>query len=193
MKKFIAWVLLYSLILQLSGCYSFSEIEQINDTVLTELKNQTLKITLSNGKVYFLEPNQHTNNIRNSDFIIGKGMVYMPKLTKLGPFEGTIYRGEIDSQRIESNTLYIWLKNQNRITMDKGDYFIFAPEMKRGIWVLDNPNMECISVDEIIFLEREYLNIYTTVLCILGISVTVFFYFLAKSLSGFPFGNSKKN
>ena len=193
MKKFISWVLLYSLILQLNGCYSFSEIEQRNDTALTELENQNLKITLFNGRVYFLEPNQHSNNISNSDFIIGKGMVYTPNSSKLTSFEGKIYRSEIDSQLIESNTLYIWLKNQNRISMDKGDYYIFTPDMKRGLWVLDNSNMEFISVDEIIFLEREYLNIYTTTLCILGISATVFFYFLAKSLRDFPFGNSKKN
>jgi len=183
MKKMISWVLLYSLLLQLTGCYSFSEIEQINDTALAELENQNLKITLFNGRVYFLGSYKHYSNISDSDFIIGKGMVYALKSSTLSSFEGKVYRSEIDSQLIESNTLYIWLKNQNRISMDKGDYFILTPDTKKGIWAFENSNMEFISVDDIISIEREYLNIYSTTLCILGISAAVFFYFMGKGLS----------
>lgn len=158
--------------MQLTGCYSFSEIEQKNDTALTELENQNLKITLFSGRVYLLEPNQHSNNISNSDFIIGKGMVYAPKLSKLSPFEGKIYRSEIDSQILEPNTLYIWLKNQNRISMNKGDYYIFTPDMKRGLWILENSKMELISADDISNVSVESINlIKTSLLVILGLGI----------------------
>ena len=73
MKKFISWVLLYSLILQLSGCYSFSEPVQLNEAVLSNFKNLELKMTLLNGKTYFSDSYDIIENVNNSDFIIGRG------------------------------------------------------------------------------------------------------------------------
>ena len=182
MKKFISGILLYSLLFQLTGCYSFSEPVQINEAVLSNFKNLKLKMTLLNGKTYFSDSHTIIDNVNNSDFIIGKGLSYSSNSSWSSSFEGHIYRNEIDSQRIESNTLYIWLKNQKRIQMNKSDYFIFTPDMKRGLWLFENSNMEFISADDIISIEREYLNIYTTTLCVLGISATVFFYFMGKDM-----------
>jgi hypothetical protein len=175
MKKYTSWVVLYSLLLQLTGCYSFSEPVQINEAVIGNFKNLELKITLRNGKTYFSDSYNITDNISNSDFIIGKGLSYSSNSSWYSSFEGHIYRNEIDSQIVEANTLNIWLKNQKRIEMNKGDYFIFTPDMKRGLWVFENSNIKFISVDDIKSIERKSFNGYTTTLCILLISLKILF------------------
>ena len=187
MKKFTSWVVLYSLLLQLTGCYSFSEPVQINETVIYNLKNLELKITLRNGKTYFSDSYNIIDNVNNSDFIIGKGLSYSSNSSWSSSFEGHIYRNKIDSQIVEANTLNIWLKNQKRIAMNKGDYFIFTPDMKRGLWVFENSNMKFISVDDIKSLESESFNIFTTTLCVLGISAAVFSYFMGKAMGSIFF------
>jgi len=175
MKKFISWIVLFSLLLQLTGCYSFSEPVQLNEAVLSNFKNLELKMTLLNGKTYFSDSYDIIDNVNNSDFILGKGLSYSSNSSWSSSFEGQIYRNEIDSQIVEANTLNIWLKNQKRIAMNKGDYFIFTPDMKRGLWVFENSNMKFISMDDIKSINRESFNGYTTTLLILLISLELLF------------------
>jgi len=110
MKKYISWVLLSSLILQFTGCYSISKIDEINEVELTDFENNDIKITLLSGKVYDSKKYRHTCNIWENNFIIGKGVMYSLNSSWYDSFEGKIYQSEIDSQQIDNGNLYIWLK-----------------------------------------------------------------------------------
>lgn len=174
MKKYISWVLVWALILQLPGCYSITKIDEINEVELTDFENNDVKIKLFSGKTYRSEAQRHTDNINNSDFIIGKGKKCNSKSMDVYSFEGKIYRTEIDSQLIDGGTLNLWLKDNVHILFNKGDYFIFTPDMKKGVWVLEESGKIFINNDDIKLIEVESLNILTTTAMVIGVSVVVF-------------------
>lgn len=170
MKKIISWVVLFSFLLQLTGCYSISEIDEINEAEFSEFEDNDVKITLISGKVYASKKYRHTCNIWENNFIIGKGELYSPNSSWYNSFEGRINHSEIDSQLIDKGNLNIWLKSKYHIFMSKGEFFIFTPETKKGFWVLKEYGMVFINTDDIKSIEVKSFNILTTTSCILGIS-----------------------
>jgi hypothetical protein len=173
MKKYISWALVWALILQLSGCYSISKIDEINEVELTDIENNDVKITLLSGKVYDSKKYRHTCNIWENNFIIGEGIMYSPNSLWYDSFEGKIYQSEIDSQLLDGGTLNLWLKDNVHILFNKGDYFIFTPDMKKGVWVLEESGKIFIDKNDIKSIEVESFNILTTTTCILGISAVL--------------------
>lgn len=173
MKKLISWVLLWALILQFSGCYSISIIDEFSEVELVDFENNEVEITLLSGKVYASKKYRHTCNIGENSFIIGRGVIYSPKSFWHDSFEGKIYQSEIDSQLIDNGNLNIWLKTKYHIFMSKGEFFIFTPETKKGFWILEESGKIFISRDDIKSIEVDSFNILTTTACILGISTVL--------------------
>lgn len=173
MKKFISWILLWTLITQFTGCYSISQIDEINEAELTDFENNEVKITLLSGKVYDSKKYRHTCNIWENKFIIGKGEIYSPNSFWHNSFEGKIYQSEIDSQLIDNGNLNIWIKSKHHIFMSRNEFFIFTPETKKGFWVLEESGKIFINRDDIKSIEVNSFNILMTTACILGISTVL--------------------
>ena len=168
MKKIVAWFLISSITFQLTGCYTFKEIETNNDSTYKQIVEKDIKIYLKNGNEIYSKAYYHTSNSDSSDLIIGRGTIYSPATKKSEPFGDRILRSEIDSMHFDKNYLYIWLKNKDRVNLEQSNYLEVKADSSKGLFFTDDGKLNKITFESISSIEVNEYSSTLTVLTIVG-------------------------
>ena len=175
MKKLVSWFLISSIAFQLTGCYTFSEMELNNDSnfIVEQIEDNDIKIKLRNGEEIFSKAYYHTFNTDSVDLIVGQGTIYSAEKKKSEGFGGKILKDEIDSVRIDKNFLFILLKNKDRITIEKSNYIEIQADSTKGFLYTDNGTPNIVPFYEIQTFEVEEYNSTLTTIGIIGTAVLI--------------------
>jgi hypothetical protein len=124
MKKIICWFLLGSIMLNVSGCYTFSEIETPPNNNLPDslINMHDIKIYFKSGVESFSEENFHITYTDSADYILGMGQKYPVGTNKSEQFAGQIFKTEINSIKTEHNFHKLYLNNGYLIVMEKNNF-----------------------------------------------------------------------
>ena len=186
MKKLVSWFLISSLTFQLTGCYTFSEVELNNGSnfIVKQIEDNDIKIKLRNGEEIFSEAYYHTFNENSSEIIIGRGSIYYPNKNKSEMFGGKILKSEIDSMRFDKNFAFIWLNNKDRVVIEKNNIFELSPDSAQGFILTDNGRLNIIPFESIQLIEVKEYNSTLTVLTIVGAIVLTIGIIVLATFSG---------
>lgn len=172
MKKIVTIILIITLLLQITGCYTFNEIEKSNTHTYTDslIANHKIRIYLNSGDEIFSEANFHSTYVDTADNISGIGRIYSKSTDssegKL--FIGQIFKSEIDSSRVEKNFVSLWIKDQKKIVFEQKNYNQFKADNEVGILLIDSVNYKKIPVDNIQSIEIGEINSGLTTLFVIG-------------------------
>lgn len=186
MKKLVSWFLISSLTFQLTGCYTFSEVElnKGSNFIVKQIEDNDIKIKLRNGEEIFSEAYYHTFNENSSEIIIGRGSIYYPNKNKSEMFGGKILKSEIDSMRFDKNFVFIWLNNRDRVAIEKNNIFELSPDSAQGFILTDNGRLNIIPFESIQLIEVKEYNSTLTVLTIVGAIVLTIGIIVLATFSG---------
>ena len=186
MKKLVSWFLISSLTFQLTGCYTFSEVElnKGSNFIVKQIEDNDIKIKLRNGEEIFSEAYYHTFNVNSSEIIIGRGSIYYPNKNKSEMFGGKILKSEIDSMSFDKNFVFIWLNNRDRVAIEKNNIFELSPDSAQGFILTDNGRLNIIPFESIQLIEVKEYNSTLTVLTIVGAIVLTIGIIVLATFSG---------
>lgn len=181
MKKSLSIILILSLLLNITGCYSFQQISVDNRSEMIDIESKDVKITLVNGDIIHSEAFHHIYITNPSEFIFGSGRKFLKNAKLSEPYNGKIFLSEIDSSAFDkSKRVYtIWLKSKDKVTFPKGDYFIATDQTEKGFWYWDMNQTNKIDLNDVSMIEADKLNTITTALLatsgiiIIGIALIV--------------------
>lgn len=144
MKKILCSVLVISL-LNLSGCYTYSALNEDEIDNNHPTKDDAFVIVLKDGREIEYDPEDYQKAFfvrvdEPSEFICGIGQIYSKETKKQTKFWGKVNREMIDSTKsieTEYGTYEIfWLIDSTRVTFKIGEYFNILPEDRTGYWIL---------------------------------------------------------
>jgi len=190
-NKIIIWLIINSLLIQLTGCYTFNEIEKTDSRAFADslIENCDIKIQLVSGEEIFSEANFHSTYADTADNFVGTGRKYSPDDMEGKFFTGQIFKSEIDSSKIGNNFIHIWLKDKHEIVFEQKNYREYTLDDDTGIWLTNNGNPEKISDNDIQSLKIGEVNPALTTLYVVGIvalvTVTFGIIWAASEFQGF--------
>jgi len=158
MKKIIVWIIINSLVLQLTGCYTFSELSGTEVTNEKLIRENNIRISLKNGENIYSEVPFHQAYADTSAYIIGQGQIYNSGSNKGKTFSGQIYLTDIDSTRHYNNFTYLWLKSKQKVVLEKNNYKEFAPDYEECYVLSDGGEVTKVQSNEIKSIEIEEFN-----------------------------------
>ena len=170
MKKVIAYSLILSFLIQLLGCSTFQPIESTVANDLSNLDNQSVKITLSTGEEIISKEYHHLYFTEPSEFIFCIGSISDKNLNNTRSFSGLIPAEEIKSiyfdEKIE--TYNILLKTEELTIVRKGNYFKATYETEPGFWYWDKEKAVKVNVTDVKLIETSTFNAWLTTIFIIG-------------------------
>lgn len=184
MKKYMAIFLIFSLLLNITGCYSFRQIYYDENTDITDIESNDVRVTLTNGTKIRSDAYHHTLIYTNSEFIVGVVNRYLQGYNYSEPFNGRIMKSDIDSSYLDpqNGNYTVWLKSKKSITFPAGHYFIVTNETEKGFWYWKNDITQRIDLNEILSIEVDRINVLNTIL-FAAAGVSVFLFLLAWLVS----------
>lgn len=158
MKKIVVWIVINSLVLQLTGCYTFTELSGTEVTKEELIRENNILINLNSGGDIYSEVPFHQPYADTSDYLIGQGQLYDLGSNTSKTFCGQIYLADIDSSRYYNNFIYLWLNTKQKVVFVKNNYQEFAPDYKTGYILTDRGEITKIESNEIKSIEIEEFN-----------------------------------
>ena len=170
MKKVISYSLIFSLLIQLLGCSTFQPIERYAANDLSNLDNQSVKITLSTGEEIISKEYHHLYFTEPSEFIFCIGSISDKNLNNTRSFSGLIPAEEIKSINFDekTETYYILLKTEELTIVRRGNYFKATYETEPGFWYWDKEKTVKVNVTDIKLIETSNFDAGLTTLLIVG-------------------------
>ncbi|GEM_PF-5297141 len=164
MKKYVAIFLILSLLLNLTGCYSFQQISIDKKSEMIDIDSKDVKITLINGDIIHSDAYHHIFIMNPTEFVFGSGNKFFKDKKSNNTFNGKIFLSDIDSSSLDkSKRLYtVWLKSKDKVYFPEGDYFIATKQTENGFWFWDKNQTNKIDLNDISMVEADNLNIVTT-------------------------------
>ncbi len=171
MKTLIITLLVMSVLWQ--GCYSYSSIEKIQNTKLSELDNEDIEVTLNNGKTIKSEALLHKMVNVPTHFVFGIGR----NLTNNKPFKGKIDFSNITKINESGNNNMQYVLNDGSIVQfNKNNFATVLPEDGEVYWVIGETEIastnrifvDKIPLDNIKDIEIRSFNTIKTVGLVLG-------------------------
>ena len=144
--------------MQLTGCYTFSELSGTEMTNEELMKENNIRINLKNGEDIYSEVPFHQPYTDTTDYIIGKGQIYDAGSGRGELFNGQFYTSEIDSISYYNNFAYFWLNTKQKVVMEKNNYKESAPDYKTGYLLTDGGEITKIQSDKIKSIEIKKIN-----------------------------------
>lgn len=180
MKKYVAIFLIFSLLLNITGCYSFRQIYYDENTDITDIESNDVRVTLTNGTKIRSDAYHHTLIFAYSEFIVGEVSKYLQGYNNRESFYGRIMKSDIDSSYLNSKNLdfTVWLKSRETISFPAGHYFIATNETENGFWYWNKDITQRIDLNEILSIEVDRINVLNTIL-FAAAGVSVFLFLLA--------------
>jgi hypothetical protein len=168
MKKVISLILIFSLIVQLPGCYTFQSVENFDIVNLKDLDDRTLKIILIDGREFYSEKFHHTFVTDSPRVIIATGSRYKKPISKPETFKGIIYSDQIESisYNDKNKTYNILMTNEEIIRARDKDYFEVTADIEKGFWLWKDGNKTQINPETIKSIEVDEVNVINTVLLV---------------------------
>lgn len=170
MKKVISYSLIFSFLIQILGCSTFQPIESTVANYLSNLDNQSVKITLSTGEEIISKEYHHFYFEEPSEFIFCLGNISDKYLHNSRSFSGLIPAEEIKSIYFDekTETYNILLKTEELIIVKKGNYFKATYETEPGFWYWDKEKAVKVNVTDVKLIETSKFNAGLTTLFIVG-------------------------
>lgn len=164
MKKYVAIFLILSLLLNLTGCYSFQQISVDDKSEMTDIESKDVKITLVNGDIIHSEAYHHIFIMNPTEFVFGSGSKFFKDKKSNKTYKGKIFLSDIDSSSFDkSKRLYtVWLKSKDKVYFSEGNYFIANSQTEKGFWYWDKNQTNKIDLNDIAMIEADRFNIVTT-------------------------------
>ncbi|MBI1931312.1 MAG: hypothetical protein HYS24_02095 [Ignavibacteriales bacterium] len=186
MKKVITYSLIFSLILQLNGCYSFQSIDNVNPSQLHNIEDKDIKITLIDGRIIYSKSWHHTLVTDTAPFILVSGSLNKKSNGRSETFKGKIYPAQYKSITQDKNrkVYNILLNNGDIIRVMSNDYFGVNSTTGNGFIVWENENEIKYDISDIKSIEVDKINIIGITLAATGILLfgSIIFLMFAPSI-----------
>lgn len=182
MKKSLAILLIFSLLLNVTGCYSFRRIYYDEQTDFSEIENNDVRVRLTDGKIIRSDAYHHALIFPGSEFIVGEVNKYLHGYNYGEPFGGRIMKSDVDSSYLDTQTgnYTVWLKSNKTITFPKGYYLVATKETEPGFWYWNKDAIQKVNFNDISSIEVDKINVIATSLLVGGgIIAVIFVIFLA--------------
>jgi hypothetical protein len=185
MNKLISFLLIFSLTVQLPGCYTFQSVDNFNQSNLNNLEDKDIKISLIDGREIYSESYHHTFVKDTSHFVLVCGKRYKKSYKQLENFKGKLYPDQFKSvTKDETSQVHnLLLNNEDIILVKDVDYLEVTPETEKGFLIWKDGTKMIFNFQEITSIEVDELNVINTVLFV---SAGVLLIGLIAASSAFP-------
>jgi hypothetical protein len=193
MKSVIVYALLFAILLQAAGCYSFYPLEK-NESAKDYLKEENrLEFRLKNGDKYQFSSKECRFIDKPGNYIFGVGTI-TDKTTQVK--EG--FSGEVIMEVVDSITNFTMdskkyvsylLKDSTKILFEESNVMIITPETAPDFWIIMNDRSpKIIYNSDIKWIQVEKLN--TEKLIVSGVicAALIFIFYKAMANSSWSFG-----